>query len=304
MRFALLPDGKDPDDLVKASGPEVFQSVLSEARPLIDLIWMRETTGVVFDAPERRAELEQRLREITSRITDESVRRHYNQDMRERLASYFGSKSAKQNQDGSNRNYQPRRAGGKAQGRMAVSDSLARSALVRGVTAQPSLREAAILVAVINHPSLAEEEFDSFSSLDLLNSELKALHKAILDCLADHAAPDRAHVLARLEHAGQTPILENVEGMVRRARMWVATDEAAIDDARQAFGQLLHLHHFSRTLHTELKAAELALASDTTEENYARMIDVQNQMRGAQSMEALIDGFGVSSGRGSANQQN
>jgi DNA primase len=304
MRFALLPDGKDPDDLVKASGPDAFQSVLGEARPLIDLIWMRETTGVVFDSPERRAELEQRLREITSRILDESVRRHYQQDMRDRLASYFGSNKRKQNQESSNRNYQPRSDRGKAQGRLAVSDSLARSALVRGVKAQPSLREAAILVAVINHPILAEEEFNSFSGLDLLNPELKALHNAILDCLADHAAPDRAHVLARLETMDQAPILENVEGMVRRARMWVSTDEAAIDDAREAFRQLLDLHHLSRTLHTELKAAELALANDTTEENYARMIDVQNQMRGAQSMEALIDGFGVSSGRGGGIRQN
>jgi DNA primase len=160
------------------------------------------------------------------------------------------------------------------------------------------------LMTVIHHPSLAEEEFASFSGLDLVNPELKALHNAILDCLADHAAPDRAHVLERLEAVGQTPILENVEGMVRRARMWVATSEAAIDDAREAFRQLLHLHHLSRTLHSELKAAELALAADTTEENYARMIDVQNQMRSAQSTEALIEGFGVSSGRGGANRQN
>jgi DNA primase len=302
MRFALLPDGKDPDDLVKASGPEAFQSVLAEARPLIDLIWMRETTGVVFDSPERRAELEQRLREITSRIADESVRRHYQQDMRERLASYFGSNTRKQNQDGSSRNYQPRSERGKAQGRMAVSDSLARSALVRGITAQPSLREAAILMTVINHPSLAEEEFTAFSGLDLLNPDLRSLHNAVLDCLADQVTPDRAAVLARLQARDQGDILEAVETMVRRARLWVSTDEAAIDDAREAFSQALDLHHLSRTLHKELKLAEIALATDATEENYARMIDVQNQMRNALSMEALIEGFGISSGRGSANR--
>jgi DNA primase len=304
MRFAMLPDGKDPDDLVKASGPEAFQSVLSDARPLIDVIWMRETTGVVFDSPERRAELEQRLREITTRILDESVRRHYQQDIRERLSSYFGSNSRKQNQDGSNRNYQPRSERGKAQGRMAVSDSLARSALVRGITAQPSLREASILMAVINHPSLAEEQFAAFSGLDLLNPDLRVLHNAVLDCLADQETPNRAAILARLQAKDQANILEAVEAMVRRARLWVSTDEAAIDDARQAFLQALDLHHLSRTLHKELKLAETALASDATEENYARMIDVQNQMRNAQSMEALIDGFGVSSGRGGSNRQN
>ncbi|TIQ84000.1 MAG: DNA primase, partial [Mesorhizobium sp.] len=58
VRFALLPEGKDPDDLVKAEGPDAFRAVLSEARPLADLLWMRETVGGIFDTPERRAELE------------------------------------------------------------------------------------------------------------------------------------------------------------------------------------------------------------------------------------------------------
>ncbi|MGB8816308.1 MAG: DNA primase [Rhizobiaceae bacterium] len=305
MRFALLPDGKDPDDLIKADGPDAFQGVLNESRSLIEIIWARETAGAVFDTPERRAELEQRLREITNRIQDESVRRHYSQDMRERMNAYFGQ--AKRSQGG-----QPRERGGEGQrqdrtapkGRLAVSDSLARSALVRGIKAQPSLREAAILLTCVYHPTLVEEEFAGFESLSLANAELKALHAAILDAHADQREPTRSHIAAKLADAGHETILDTVDQMIRRARLWVATEEAAIDDAREAFRQALHLHHLSRTLHEELKSAELALASDATDENYARLIDVQSQMRAVHGMEALIEGFGVSSGRGSTNGQN
>ena len=42
VRFALLPEGKDPDDLVKQAGADAFRQVLSESRPLADLIWLRE----------------------------------------------------------------------------------------------------------------------------------------------------------------------------------------------------------------------------------------------------------------------
>jgi DNA primase len=302
MRFALLPDGKDPDDLVKAEGPEAFEAVLSESRPLIDILWARETAGSIFDTPERRAELEQRLKEVTGRIQDESVRRHYGQDIRERLNTYFGQ--ARRIQSG-----QPFERGGQAQrrdrnaqkGRMAVSDSLARSALVRGVKAQPSLREAAILLTGIHHPLLVEEEFAAFEGLNLANADLKTLHRAVLDAHADQREPSRSDVAAKLAVLNQGAILDTVDGMVRRARLWVATEEAAIDDAREAFRQALHLHHLSRTLHEELKSAEIALAADATEENYARLIDVQSQMRSVHGMEALIEGFGVSSGRGSTN---
>ena len=95
LRFALLPEGKDPDDLVKADGPDAFRAVLAEARPLADLLWMRETSGGVFDTPERRADLEKTLRELASRIRDESVRYHYQQEMRDRVHAFFGAQRAR-----------------------------------------------------------------------------------------------------------------------------------------------------------------------------------------------------------------
>src|SRR5690606_4072557 len=95
LRFALLPEGQDPDDLVKGGGPDAFRLVLEQARPLAELLWLRETSGGVFDTPERRAELEKSLREMTGRIKDESLRRHYQQDMRDRAQSFFGNQRAR-----------------------------------------------------------------------------------------------------------------------------------------------------------------------------------------------------------------
>ena len=68
LRFALLPAGQDPDDLIRASGAEAMGAILAAARPLVDLVWSRETNSGVFDTPERRAALEARLREIARAI--------------------------------------------------------------------------------------------------------------------------------------------------------------------------------------------------------------------------------------------
>ncbi|MHC9234341.1 DNA primase [Pseudooceanicola sp. 502str34] len=77
LRFALMPEGKDPDDLIKAEGAEAMQKVLEGALPMVNLLWQREVEGKTFDSPERRAALDKTLRLKLQQIKDTSLRRHY-----------------------------------------------------------------------------------------------------------------------------------------------------------------------------------------------------------------------------------
>ena len=77
LRFALMPEGKDPDDLVRSGGASAVQAVIDQSLPLVQLLWRRETEGQVFDSPERKALLDKVLREKTGLITDQSLRKHY-----------------------------------------------------------------------------------------------------------------------------------------------------------------------------------------------------------------------------------
>ena len=51
LRFAFLPDGQDPDDLVRAGGRAAMEEVLAAARPLVDVLWMRESAAQPLDTP-------------------------------------------------------------------------------------------------------------------------------------------------------------------------------------------------------------------------------------------------------------
>ena len=58
LRFALLPEGQDPDDLARSGGRAAIEEVIAAARGLADVIWSREIEGGTFATPERRAALE------------------------------------------------------------------------------------------------------------------------------------------------------------------------------------------------------------------------------------------------------
>src|SRR5256885_4801332 len=94
LRFALLPEGQDPDDLARSAGRGAIEQVTSAARGLSDVIWSREIEGGSFATPERRAALEARINELANGIRDEVLRRYYRQDLSERLQRSFAPEMA------------------------------------------------------------------------------------------------------------------------------------------------------------------------------------------------------------------
>src|SRR5690349_12471371 len=111
LRFALLPEGQDPDDLARSGGRSAIEDVLGAARGLADMIWSREIEGGSFDTPERRAALEARINELAGAVRDEVVRRYYRQDLIERLTRTFAPEPRNFGRSAfgeSPRRYQPR----------------------------------------------------------------------------------------------------------------------------------------------------------------------------------------------------
>ncbi|MEQ5871102.1 DNA primase [Sagittula sp. NFXS13] len=93
LRFAIMPEGKDPDDLLRAEGPKAVQKVLDDAMPMVDLLWRQETEDKTFDSPERRAALDKSLRERVKLVRDRSLRHHYALAVRDRLDTLYGRTS-------------------------------------------------------------------------------------------------------------------------------------------------------------------------------------------------------------------
>jgi DNA primase len=309
LRFASLPEGQDPDDLVRSGGRSAVADVLAGARPLADVLWMRETETGRFDTPERRAGLEARIAEVTRMIANEAVRKYYDQDLRARLRTLFapppraGGAAAMSRPDAFVRRGAERRRGRGPAGPgdipqmlAPLSPRLAASSIVRGSRSSLPPREALILLALINHPWLLESHAEEVATLEFLNSDADLLRRAILDTVAHGttASDDlRAHIAER-EHGA---LLARIERSLTHAADWPARPGAAPDDVRQWWNHVLTLHHKQRTLNKQLKEAERAFGEDPSEHHFAWLRDVRDRLSALEGTEASIEGFGALSGR-------
>jgi len=299
LRFAMLPQGEDPDDLIGRAGAEAFQQVLDAARPLADMLWRRQTDGHVFDTPEKRAELERTLFGVVSQIGEENVKRHYQQDVRDRLASFFGTVEG--NKQGGRNTADRKQQTAPSRKRFAVSDSLMNSSLVRPGSASLPLRECALLVTVINHPTIGIAHFDQFAALDMDQPVLQQVHRALLDVFAQAGERDEQptvdSVIKGVEDQGFGAEMAMLQRQIGYNRIWQCMADSAFEDALDGWLQALSLYERNRNLKSELLAAERVYNEIGDEASFYRMTDIRAEISREEGTEALIEGFGLPSGR-------
>ena len=302
LRFAFLPEGQDPDDLARAGGAPAITDVIGRARPLVDVLWARETEAATIDTPEHRAGLEQRLGELTRSIGDEALRRYYAAELRARLAS-LNAPRLRHRPPGAGqprtfarggRGFPPPPLRGYVDSALPpLSESLSKSpAFTRGAFAR---RDVEILVVLLNHPSLLGHHAEDLAHLEFAHPDLKRLGEALIALSSDHFTTDDALKQA-LDMRGYRDLRIRIEASAAKLPQWYLRPETADSDADQALRQALVLHRKARELHRELKDAELSLGRDESDTNFAWLRDVQARLATLDGTEASVEGYGHMSG--------
>jgi DNA primase len=297
LSFALLPDGQDPDDLARSGGRQAIAEVVAAARPLVDMLWQREVEAGPLDTPERRAAFERRLKEPLTQIRDETTRKHYRREMDERLAQLFTSAApARQERGGGGGNFQRGRGGPAPRGGRQVpswlagplraSSALTQSRLVAKVRGEDQ-REAFILLALASHPDLILRCADDIAELSLDGPAAERFRQALLDAVEDKLDLETlANRLAQQRVREARSQLMAVTGPAERRKLAQDADPESVFDS---IHQAIVLHHRARTLNSELRAAERALADDATEANFAWIKDVKARLETIEGTEAMSE---------------
>jgi DNA primase len=252
LRFALMPQGLDPDDLIRAQGPAAMQSVLDAALPMAEMMWRRAVDGADTSTPEARAALETKLKADLARIGDAGLRAQYDREMRNRLWDHFRP-APRGARDG--------RGKATAPGRASAPQPGTRASLLAAGADAGDVRESVILAALIAHPALLADYLS-----DLERTDFSAPgHAAIAASLIRHAATpdaDRGTAAAADLDPGA---MERLAGLphVRLARGARPGDPE--DDARACLVEAFARLHASRAASAEIREAEADIAGAADE---------------------------------------
>ena len=262
LRFITLPEGQDPDDLLKAQGADAFQTLLDTAQPLVTLLWARETDGHVFDSPERRADLDKRLRTAIKLIKDLSLRRHYGDAIQELRRTLFASKSAPQTGFQSNfgkSNWTQGKGGkwGKTQNPVATAQT---KISLLGQTAQTEvtvrvIRESLIAAILTQYPEVVAPFESELERTHFEDSTCETIRLACLRALHIDAGEYKSKILEEvgartLENLFARPYVKSSPTL--RAE----SEEKQLEYAKMALAEELAKLHAARGRKSEIAEAE------------------------------------------------
>ena len=214
-RLAVLPEGKDPDDLIAASGPEGFRKVIGTARSLVDSLWEQVQAEFDIRQPEARAQFWQAVRGHVRSIGNNQVRSAYGDEIESRIA-------AMRNQiRGISSMVAPRRA------------SRPQTGLIN--------RHRAVVALLLAHPSLVSANFEALSMLDSGDQSLESLKKALIDAVIRDPDLDAEAINYHLQRLNLGDVLAAVTGDDMKARLPFDPRQLSNDKAAIHLDELLQL---------------------------------------------------------------
>jgi DNA primase len=266
VRIAFLPEGEDPDSLIRGRGPGAMSAVLAQARTLADVVWEMETENRRTDTPEAKAGLRAALLERVARIGEPSVQAYYREEIGRRLAEVFSP---------------PRRGAPgppRAPGRPGTPGA---GGLVPRPPPRPRPAEnrwqRVLLAALINHVELLPAYAEPLALVEIADPELDELRRELVEIGHHLEGLDRRSLGDRLLGKGHGALLEGLlsEATYAHARFAApgAEPEAVCAGLETWLAEIGRLR-----VREEMREAGQALARDGNERNLARLTQLRAEL--------------------------
>ena len=85
LKFAVLPQGMDPDDMMRQKSDDSWKNIIQNATSFVDVLWNDLLSTHDYSTPEKHAKLEKDALEKVGKIQNAEIRRLYDREIRNRL---------------------------------------------------------------------------------------------------------------------------------------------------------------------------------------------------------------------------
>lgn len=264
LRIVTLPDGMDPDDVVKKRGREAMLGLLGSARSLVEVLWEGERDALPLATPEDKAGLKARLLAHCETIQHPDIKTLYRRELLDRFGELaFARRERPAFTPRQGGTFQPRQGRGPWKPAPPPLPAATASRLQQKVGSGDALL-AAVLAGLVVHPQALARHGEALSRIHPADAGMAALLDALL-AFAESGAPLESEALRPilLERQLQVPQADDYDGL--RFGFLAQASATALDELAEAIELIVDLP----AVESALAQATERLESDFSEESFA-----------------------------------
>jgi len=302
LKFVMLPEGQDPDDLLRSGGRSAVKDAFDSASSLSDMIWQVASKGSNLETPEGQAKFKAEIDRLTGMISEPRSKEFFRKALIDRFYDAIRKDRAPYRGGyGSNKG-----RGFKNSGLVSgASNALKRSTLAQGsrnsalsgaknplkhiqTTLGGRHREQLLLFTLVNHPGILEAHIEAIVACEIHDPELKTLKTGLIEALTAHPGLDMEGLRGHLNRRGIGDIADRLAAQDVLKCLAFAQIDAEPKTAEEHWLEVLARHNTAAALLQDLQNAERAFVRERTEDNLERLRDVQNLLAKHERGEAVL----------------
>ena len=274
LRYAVLPQGEDPDSYVQKHGKASFEKILLSSRRLSQVLWDVMLPQYKLDLPEGKAALDDACKKLAAKITDDTVRQHYLNHFRNQLWSQSAVSNSNQKLD--IRKQKPENKN-QAQTRSPHIEHM----IVQHHSAALEAVAGRLLNILLKFPQLLHKSHveETLSRLDIKTANLNLLRNILLSATIDADTNNRDLFSRYIEQQ----LGGNMLSEVFAESLKLPYPETLSDsDAILLWNETISTYEIAH-LEYEFKELQECISGSMNEDDYKRMIELQNAVQQARA---------------------
>ena len=231
-RFAALPEGMDPDDILKQDGPDGLQRILASASGVVDALWIQKSAEYRIDdsrtQPSARAAFWQDMRQVVKTIAHNQTRQAFLDDLDFRINSMRAATKGAFGKGGY----------GSSNQRAVVNTRRPKTGRI--------IQYRAILALLISFPECFGECAEQLSLARFSDDALEEVKKAVIDHLIRDPDLDAGGLRHHLVDSGMNGRLEEIFSPDTTARFGMPPERLSAAKARVMLIEAITRNHGRR----------------------------------------------------------
>lgn len=263
VEFCFLPEGEDPDSLIKNYSVSALRDLLARPLPLIEVLWQIFMEQRSLKTPEEKAKARKDVLDLTQPIQDLTIRKEFRDDLNRRLQEKIQTLMSKGAPAFKGKN-------------LSFNGTFTQTNLIKPPKNDLNKNKIAwgekiLLASLINHPTLISEVAEQLMMLTSEDPRIETIRQCLLTYFEDNASISHQELMNYMKEKGINPHESDIlsRSLYERARF--AHPSTPVDQVLIGWQEVWCSIQDRRHLKNEMNMVSTELKSTLNQQSWQRL---------------------------------